>query len=64
MFKAFIGIPNGETEKVRKVCEDIKKKDVTFKYDIMKTTLEAKDKNGIALKDKFENLRVLYFHSG
>ncbi len=35
------------------------KKDVTFRYDIMKTTLGAKDKDGIALKDKFENLLVL-----
>ncbi len=60
MFKAFIGIPKGETEKVRTVCEDIKKRDSTFAYDIMKTTLESKDKDGIALKDKFENLLVLY----
>ncbi len=59
MFKAFIGIQKGQTDNVRKVCEDIKNKDATFTYDIMKTTLEAKDKEGISLKDKFENL-VLY----
>ncbi len=60
MFKAFIGIPKGQTDNVRKVCEDIEKKDATFEYKIMKSTFEAKDKDGISLKDKFENLLVLY----
>jgi hypothetical protein len=59
LFKTFIGIPKGQTANIKKVCEDIKKKDVTFNYSIIKTTSEAVDKDGIKLKDKFENLLVL-----
>ncbi len=53
MFKTIIGIPNGETTNVLKVCNDIKKRDLTFSYEIFEPTVSE-------LRKKFENLLILY----
>jgi hypothetical protein len=56
IFKTIIGILNGETENVRRVCEDIKKRDGSFSFEIFKPTVPE-------LSEKFENLLVLYSSS-
>lgn len=53
IFKTIIGIMNEQTENVRRVCEDIRKKDPSFSYEIFEPTVAA-------LREKFENLLVLY----
>ncbi len=54
MFKTIIGIPNGETNNVLKVCNDIKKRDNSFQYEIYEPSV-------LKLREKFENLLILFF---
>ncbi len=54
MFKTIIGIPNGETTNVIKICKDIEQRDPTFSYEIFEPAIPK-------LREKFENLLVLYF---
>ena len=53
IFKTIIGIPKGETENVCKVCEDIKKRDSSFQYEIYEPSVKK-------LREKFENLLILF----
>ena len=53
-FKTIIGIQKGETENVRKVCEDIKRRDSSFQYEIYEPSVKK-------LREKFENLLILLF---
>ncbi len=53
MFKTIIGIPPGQTENTLKVCSDIKKKDRSFNYELLEPKVAE-------LKEKFENLLILY----
>jgi hypothetical protein len=53
MYKTIIGVLEGQTDNTRKVCENIKKKDSTFGYKIIKPGVES-------LKDKFESLLIIY----
>ncbi len=53
MFKTLIGVADGQTANVLKVCEDIKKRDSSFDYEIFKPTVPE-------LREKFESLLVLY----
>ncbi len=53
IFKTIIGIPNGETGKVHQICEDIKKRDSSFKYEIYEPSV-------LKLREKFENLLILF----
>ncbi len=53
MFKTIIGIPNGETANILKVCADIKKRDSTFNYEVFEPHVTK-------LREKFENLLILY----
>jgi hypothetical protein len=55
-FRAIIGIPRGETAKVKKVCSDIEKRDPSFFYEIFKPTVPE-------IREKFENLLFLDSHS-
>jgi hypothetical protein len=55
-FRAILGIPRGETAKVKKVCSDIKKRDPSFFYEIFKPTVPD-------IREKFENLLFLYSSS-
>lgn len=52
MYKAEIGIEKDNTDKVRKVCEDIKKRDESFVYDIIKS-------HSVFL-GRFENILVIF----
>ncbi len=53
MFKTIIGVPSGETSNIIKICDDILKKDRTFYYEVSKPSVKE-------LKEKFENLLILY----
>lgn len=52
MHKTVIGILWGETQKITRVCEDIKKRDNSFDYYIVKPTVKE-------IKAKFENVLVV-----
>ena len=52
MFKTMIGVPAGETANVRRVCEDIKKRDDSFKYELYEPSV-------LKLREKFETLLIL-----
>jgi hypothetical protein len=52
MYKTVIGILRGETQKITQVCEDIKKRDSSFDYYIVKPTVKK-------IKAKFENVLVI-----
>ncbi len=53
MFKTIIGIPNGETSNIIKICEDIQKKDRAFYYEVVEPSV-------IELKEKFESLLIVF----
>lgn len=52
MYKAQLGIVSGNTDKLIKVCEDIKLKDKTFKYEIVAPF--------IPFEGRFENVLIIY----
>ncbi len=52
MFKTIIGVLQGETQKIIKICEDIRKKDSTFDFYIVIPTVKE-------IKDKFESVLVI-----
>lgn len=51
-YRAILGIPPGETAKVKKVCWDVQKRDHGFFYEIFKPTVPE-------IRAKFENLLFL-----
>jgi hypothetical protein len=56
MYRAIIGIPRGETARVKKVCSDIKMKNPSFIYEIFSPTVPK-------IREKFENLLFLDSYS-
>ncbi len=57
MYKAEIGIKKDNTDKVRKVCEDIMKRDDSFVYEIINS--HSVNSHSV-FSGRFENILIIY----